>query len=111
MLKLLEGEGAAVPRPEEVNSRLLAAPEEKELIRRLAEYPDEIRISAQTLEPSRLTRYVTDVASLFHSFYNACRVKGEEEGLMKARLLLVDCTRIVIRNVLKILNISAPERM
>lgn len=111
MLKLIEGEGATVPSPEEVNLKLLETSEEKELIRKLAGYPDEIRISAQTLEPSRLTRYVTDVASLFHSFYNACRVKGEEEGLMKARLLLVDCTRIVIRNVLEILNISAPERM
>lgn len=111
MLKLIEGEGATVPSPEEVNLKLLETSEEKELIRKLAGYPDEIRISAQTLEPSRLTRYVTDVASLFHSFYNACRVKGEEEDLMKARLLLVDCTRIVIRNVLEILNISAPERM
>lgn len=111
MLKLIEGEGATVPSPEEVKLKLLETSEEKELIRKLAGYPDEIRISAQTLEPSRLTRYVTDVASLFHSFYNACRVKGEEEGLMKARLLLVDCTRIVIRNVLEILNISAPERM
>lgn len=111
MLKLIEGEGMKVPLPEDVNPRLLATAEEKELIRKLAEYPDEIRISAQTLEPSRLTRYVTDVASLFHSFYNACRVKGEEEGLMKARLLLVDCARIVIRNVLAILKISAPERM
>ena len=111
MLKLLEGEGTTVPLTEDVNLKLLAATEEKELIRRLAEYPDEIRVSAQTLEPSRLTRYVSDVASLFHSFYTACRVKGEEEGLMKARLLLVDCTRIVIRNVLAILKISAPERM
>jgi arginyl-tRNA synthetase len=68
-------------------------------------------ISAQTLEPSRLTRYVTDVAGLFHSFYNACRVKGEEEKLLKARLLLVYCTKIVLSNALKLLSISAPERM
>lgn len=111
MLKLLESEGATVPPSSEANLKLLSTPEEKELIKRLAEYPDEIRVSAQTLEPSRLTRYVTDVASLFHSFYNACRVKGEEEGLMKARLLLVNCTRIVIRNVLELLKINAPERM
>jgi arginyl-tRNA synthetase len=77
----------------------------------LAELPDEIRISAQTLEPSRLTRYVTDVASLFHSFYNACRVKGEEESLMKARLLLAASTQIVIKNVLDIISIHAPEKM
>ncbi|MEN6316295.1 MAG: arginine--tRNA ligase [Clostridiaceae bacterium] len=111
MLRLLESEGITVPSVEEVELTRLSAPEELELIKKLAECPDEIRISAQTLEPSRLTRYVTDVASLFHSFYNACRVKGEEEGLMKARLLLVASTKTVIRNVLDILSISAPEKM
>lgn len=111
MLRLLESEGFSVPAADEVELGRLTASEEIELIGKLAEFPDEIRISAQTLEPSRLTRYVTDVASLFHSFYNACRVKGEEESLMKARLLLVDATKTVIKNVLDILSISAPEKM
>lgn len=111
MLRLIESEGISVPGAEDTDLSLLNAPEEMELIRKLAEFPDEIRISAQTLEPSRLTRYVTDVASLFHSFYNACRVKGEEESIMKARLVLVSATQIVIKNVLSILSISAPERM
>lgn len=111
MLRLLESEGVKVPSIDKVDLSRLAAPEEIELMKKLAEYPDEIRISAQTLEPSRLTRYVTDVASLFHSFYNACRVKGEEEGLMKARLLLVASTQITIKNVLDILSINAPEKM
>jgi arginyl-tRNA synthetase len=111
MIRLLESEGVKVPDAGDVDLCKLSAPEEIELIKKLAEFPDEIRISAQTLEPSRLTRYVTDVASLFHSFYNACRVKGEEAELMKARLLLVDAARIVIKNVLEILSISAPEKM
>ena len=111
MLKLLEAEGVTVPDVKSVDLSLLQAGEEIELMKKLAEYPEEIRISAGTLEPSRLTRYVLDVASLFHSFYNACRVKGEEEGLMKARVVLVDSTRIVIRNVLSLLSINAPERM
>ncbi len=111
MLRLIESEGTVLPGVEDTDLTLLTAPEEIDLIRKLAEYPDEIRISAQSLEPSRLTRYVTDVASLFHSFYNACRVKGEEESIMKARLVLVSSTRIVIKNVLDILSISAPERM
>lgn len=80
-------------------------------MRKLAELPEEIRISSVTLEPSRLTRYVMEVAGQFHSFYNACRVKGEQEEMMKARIFLVDCTRIVICNVLSLLKISAPERM
>lgn len=111
MLRLIESEGVKVPPADQADLALLTAPEEISLIKKLAEYPDEIRISAQTLEPSRLTRYVTDVASLFHSFYTECRVKGEEENLMKARLVLVSATQIVIKNVLEILSISAPERM
>ena len=111
MLRLIESEGICMPGAEDTDLTLLNTPEEMELIRKLAEFPDEIRISAQTLEPSRLTRYVTDVASLFHSFYNACRVKGEEESIMKARLVLVSATQTVIKNVLDILSIGAPERM
>jgi len=52
-----------------------------------------------------------EVAAHFHSFYNACRVKGEEKELMMARLTLVDCTRIVIKNVLKLIKINTPEKM
>ena len=85
--------------------------EEIELLRRLAQYPEEIRLTAETLEPSRLTRYVLDVAAAFHSFYNACRVRGEEGEIMKARLILVESTKIVIKNVLELLSINAPEKM
>jgi arginyl-tRNA synthetase len=111
MLRVLGDEGIKVPAVDDVNLALLQTCEETELIKKLAEYPDEIRLSAETLEPSRLTRYVLDVASLFHSFYTICRVKGEEKNLMDARIILVDSTRIVIRNVLNILSINAPERM
>jgi arginyl-tRNA synthetase len=100
------------PRPiESIDLTLLKEKEEEELIRKLAEYPEEIAISAKSLEPSRLTRYVMDVAASFHSFYNACRVKGEEEKLMNARLILVDSTRIVIKNILELISIQAPEKM
>ena len=111
MLKLLESEGIVIPEVNSAKLELLDKQEELELIKKLSEYPDEVRISAETLEPSRLTRYVQEVAASFHSFYTNCRVKGEEEELMKARLVLVDSTRIVIRNVLDLLSISAPERM
>jgi len=110
MLRLLESEGFKVPDVDSVDLTVLKAPEEIELMKKLSEYPEEIRISAQTLEPSRLTRYVLDVASNFHSFYNACRVKGEEENLMYARMILVDSTRLVIKNVLDVLSITAPEK-
>jgi arginyl-tRNA synthetase len=111
MLKLLSEDGVVSPDIEDVNLELLQTEEEFALIKKLAELPEEIKISAETLEPSRLTRYVTEVSSLFHSFYNACRVRGVDEELMKARLILVDSTRIVIKNTLELLSISAPERM
>jgi len=111
MLKRLEEEDAKLQSVDSVNLNKLVAKEEIELMKKLADYPEEIRIAAQTLEPSRLTRYVLDVAGLFHSFYNACRVKGEEESIMNARIVLVDSTRIVIKNVLDLLSISAPEKM
>lgn len=111
MLKVLADEGVHVPPVDEVDLNQLVKEEELSLIKKLSEYPEEVRLSAVTLEPSRLTRYVQDVAALFHSFYNSCRVKGEEKGLMEARLILVDCTRIVIRNVLGLLKITAPESM
>jgi len=85
--------------------------EETELMRKLAEYPVEVEIAAKALEPSRLTRYVMDVAAVFHSFYNACRVKGEQTDLLQARLALVECTRLVIRSILDLIKIDAPERM
>lgn len=108
--KLAEENIVRVP-IEQVDMTLLVKPEEVALMKRLAQYPEEVALSAQTLEPSRLTRYVMDVASDFHSFYNACRVKGEEEALLQARLLLVECTLTVIRNVLDLIRIGAPEKM
>ncbi len=111
ILKKLAQEDTVRAPIEQVNMTLLVQPEEISLMKRLAQYPEEMALSAQTLEPSRLTRYVMDVASDFHSFYNACRVKGEEEPLLQARLLLVNCTLTVIRNVLDLIRIQAPEKM
>ncbi len=112
MLKRLEEENAKLQSVDSVELSRLVAKEEIELMKKLAEYPEEIRIAAETLEPSRLTRYVLEVAGLFHSFYNACKVKdAEDDGLRNARIVLVDSTRIVIKNVLDLLSISAPQRM
>ena len=91
--------------------KLLCAPEEKELIGHLALYTAEIINAAKDYDPTKITRYVTQLATLFHKFYNACRVKGENESLMQARLALCDCTRAVIKNVLTMFNISCPDSM
>lgn len=111
ILRLLESEGIKIREMEGINLELLGAAEELDLLKMIASYPEEVRIAAQGLEPARLTRFVIDLASAFHSFYNACRVKNDDGDLMQARLLLVECTGIVIYNVLGILKIDAPERM
>ena len=85
--------------------------EEIELIKKLSELPEEIKAAAITREPARITRYVIDLAAAFHTFYNSCRVKADDEKLMDARLKLVDSVRIVIKGILKMLKIEAPEKM
>jgi arginyl-tRNA synthetase len=100
-----------VPAEIEPDLSLLCSEEEARLIDRLIDYPEEIRICACTLEPSRLTRYAIDIASLFHSFYNACRVIGEEKQLFSARFKLVEAVKTILGNVLGLMKIAAPERM
>lgn len=111
ILKNLAAEGIT-PRKctfDELN--LLTSPEEHELIRHLGALPSEIEASAKEYDPARLTRYILDLATLFHKFYNSKRVKGENEPLMQARLNLCIAVRSVIRNVLSMLKINAPETM
>lgn len=111
IIRILAESGVSVAPFDEIDASLLKKDEEIELLEVLARLPEQIKASAESFDPSNLTHYLIDAASHFHSFYNACRVRDEEEGLMKARLKLIDCTRIVIRNVLNILGVSAPEKM
>ncbi|MGI6451443.1 MAG: arginine--tRNA ligase [Desulfitobacteriia bacterium] len=101
--------------PEVVPSReqlaLLISPEERDLLKKIADLPGEIALAAKLTEPHRLARYILDLAALFHTFYNSQRVLVEEENLRSARLSLVRSVRYVLANVLKVLGVSAPERM
>ena len=90
---------------------MLKTKEEKQLIRKLNEFPLAVRSSGEALEPNRLIVYLNELARLFHSFYTECRVVSEDKELSMARLFLVDCTRIVLANGLKLLNITLPEKM
>jgi len=108
---IIKAMGTALPAPEQVNFTLLQEEAELDLIRKIADLPDEIAGAAANLEPHRLTRYAHELASLFHSFYNSCRVLTTDEDLKNARLLLVDAARITLRNVLTLIGVSAPERM
>ena len=90
---------------------LLVTDEERELISHLAALSDELKLSAEQNDPAKMTRYVYDTATLFHKFYNSSRVIGDDPGLTAARLTLCRCTASVIKTVLGLLKITAPERM
>ena len=111
ILKKLESEGIK-PRECSIDElKALNASEERELIRHLSSLTDEIISSAKNYDPAKITRYVIELATLFHKFYNACRVSVDDEALMQARLYLCVCVRDTIRNVLEMLKITVPESM
>lgn len=111
IIKALAADGVSQRRCTDEELMLLNAPEERELIHHLAAYTDEIIAAARDYDPTKITRYVLQLASLFHKFYNACRVKGDDESLTQARLSLCTAVRTVIHNVLEMFNITAPESM
>lgn len=90
---------------------LLKEPEERELIRELASFPEEIIAAAKNYDPARLTHFAIETATRFHKFYNACRCKVNDECLMQARLNLCLATGQTIKNVLTMLKIDIPETM
>ena len=109
LLAALAAEGHPVR--ETANMALLQDPTERELMKQLAALPEEIHLAARDYDPSRINKYVTELAARFHRFYTACRIKGAEEELLNARLLLADCTRRVIALSLGIIGVTAPEKM
>ena len=90
---------------------LLTDESEVALIKKIEEYPEEVKKAADDYAPQRIARYSYDLAALFHSFYNKCRIMGVDHDLAEARLALVTVTAHVIRHSLGILGVSAPEHM
>ncbi|MBN6187113.1 arginine--tRNA ligase [Aneurinibacillus sp. BA2021] len=82
-----------------------------DLLKHLGEFPQEVADAAEVLAPHRVVRYVHELASLLHSFYNAERVITEDEGLTHARLALMKAVQITLVNALRLIGVSAPERM
>ncbi|MCI7333451.1 MAG: arginine--tRNA ligase [Oscillospiraceae bacterium] len=89
----------------------LTEPEERALIAHLAALPSVIVLAAKNYDPAKVTQYATQLATLFHKYYNACRVNVDDNELMQARLFLCVCVRDTMKNVLSLLKIDAPERM
>ncbi|MCG7991268.1 MAG: arginine--tRNA ligase [Candidatus Thiodiazotropha lotti] len=89
----------------------LVEPQEEALLTNLAKYPEALELSALSEEPHQLTHYLRDLATDFHTYYNAHKFLVEDAKLRDARLQLILATRQVIRNGLGLLGVSAPEKM
>ena len=111
LLKALAAEGYQVENAADVDFTVLSAPEEKALIKQLAQYPVVVQLAARDYDPSFINRYLTELAAAFHKFYNACRIKGEAENVLLARLKLADTARTVLKNGMTLIGCSAPEKM
>ena len=109
------GELGLAPAGDDFDPALLAHEREGALLRALAEFPRVVASAAELREVHRIARYLEELASTFHKFYDECRVlpRGDEppEALHAARLLLVDATRVTLANGLRLLGVSAPDRM
>ncbi|MFE0560401.1 arginine--tRNA ligase [Paenibacillus sp. NPDC058910] len=95
----------------EVNLSVLTTEHEYDILRKIGELPQEVSLAAENYAPHRLIRYVYELASLFHSYYRAERVITEDADQTQARLALLRAVRRVIANVLRLMGVSAPERM
>ncbi len=110
ILRNLEQEG--VQCSENPDLSLLKSEEELELIRELARLPEEIRLAARDREPSRINRYVNNVAAAFHRFYTVSRIRdAETEALRDARVYLIRQVATVIENGLSVFGVTAPDKM
>jgi arginyl-tRNA synthetase len=111
ILRNADEQNQKIPKYDEVDLLHLKLPEEVNLIKAVTRFPEVIEGAALALEPHRLTFYLNDLAGLFHSYYNKYRVLSDDEGLSRARLFLIKSILTVLRNALRLLGVSAPERM
>ncbi len=103
--------GVSLPNISDADLDRLGEPDELALMRKLADLPHEVSEAAQRYEPHRMTRYARELAATFHGFYTNCRVLSDDTELTAARLALVQAALTVLRIVLTIIGVSAPEKM
>ena len=111
ILKKMESEGVQFAGAENIDATLLTEPSEMDLIRMLAAFPQEIVMAAEKYDPSRINRFVIDLASAFHRFYGNCRIQGADPAVQQARLALCIGVKNAIFNVLTMFKINVPEKM
>lgn len=108
IIERLDGEGIEF----NTNVKIIYSEQsEFDLIKKLALLPSEVNEAAAELNPSRMTRYVLELAQLFHKFYDNCRIKGEETTVLQSRLALCIAVKTVFKNILDLLKVEAPEKM
>ncbi|MGE5440058.1 MAG: DALR anticodon-binding domain-containing protein, partial [Bacteroidota bacterium] len=93
------------------NLNLLTTEEEQNLLKKLHQFSEEMLYSAENFESHRIAAYLEELAALFHRFYTQCRIIGSEKKLAEARIALCVAAQTVIRNGLKVLGVSAPDKM
>jgi len=111
IIRHAEEQGVPMQQRENVVLEELQHESELDLLRKIAELPEQIQVAANLRAPQRLPRYAEELASLFHSFYRECRVVSDDPVLTQARLHLVNAARITLANTLALVGVSAPERM
>ena len=111
IIRMAAERGYAAPLYGEAELSLLKLPEEIDLIKAITRFPEVVEGAARTLEPHRLTFYLNDLASIFHSYYNKNKVISDDGALTGARLFLVKSVRTVLENTLTMLGVSTPEKM
>lgn len=111
ILKEAEARGVTWSMKDGFNENVLSSPEEKRLVAKLSSFPEEAEKATIEMAPHVIANYALELAGEFHSFYNSGRILGENDSIMKARLFLAQATGILLSTNLRILGISAPERM
>ena len=106
-----EKDGGDVAALAHVNLTPLQSPQAHALMLALAKYPEMLTSAANDFAPHDVTFYLRDLASLYHSYYDAERILVDDETVKQARLALVAATAQVLRNGLKVLGVSAPQKM
>ena len=94
-----------------IDLKLLNTPEDMDLMRQLARFPEAAGVAGEKRQPQILARYVLELARQFHNFYEKERIIGEEKNIMAARLALIQATLIIFKNTFKLLGISIPDKM
>lgn len=111
ILKNLEKEGVFPQKADKSFLDVLTSSEETALIKHIASFTETVSESAKAYDPSKITRYVNELATLFHKFYNSHKVKTENSMLMQGRLCLCIAVQTTVKNALAILKVNAPESM